>query len=358
MKLSAQVNFFNNVSTLEKVLFTKHLAVMVKSGIPLVEAFETLKEQTVNPYFKSVLQKILTEINNGQNLAKSLAKFPKVFDNLYLSLVDIGEQSGNLEANLEYLANLMKKNYEFSKKVQGAMLYPGIVLSATGIIGLGLALFVLPKLTDLFNSLEVKLPLSTKILLFIAQIMKNYGIIIVPGIFILTFLFFLIVKTPKVKPTWHKFLLSLPILGPLLQNIELANFCRNLGIMLKSGLPVTTALEAQSEASTNLVYKHYVETLLKGVSKGNKLSEVMSSKEFKQMPLIVSKMIGVGEKTGKLEESLIYLGEFFEDEVDSTTKNLSTILEPILLLGIGIVVAFVALAIISPIYQLTGSIRR
>jgi len=346
------------VTLLDKMLFTKHLSVMLKSGIPLDEAVISIRDQTKNPKFKEVLTDVVKEIQNGQPLEKALSRYPKVFDKLYLSLVAVGEKAGKLEENLEYLGSQQRKTYEFNKKVSGAMLYPKLVLAASFIMGGSMALFVLPQLFDLFTSLDVTLPLSTKILLFVANLMKHYGFFIIGGIIATGGVFSLLIRTKAIKPEWHKVILSFPKFGELNQNVELTNICRNLGIMLKSGLTITTALETQKDATENLVYKNYLERLKLAIEKGKKLSDEMISQKFSYIPSIVPKMISVGEGTGKLDEVFIYLGDFFEEEVDDATKNLSSTLEPILLLVIGAVVAFMALAIISPIYQLTGGIKR
>lgn len=356
--LKSSIPFLSKVSFLDKLLFTKHLSVMLKSGIPIGEAITTIKEQASNPLFKTILEGLVKEIQNGQNLATALAKYPKIFDPLYVNLIKIGEESGSLETNLEYLAEQQKKDYDFRKKVQGAMLYPLIILFATVVVGGFTSIYVLPKLVDLFTSLNVKLPISTQILLFVALAMKNYGIIIIAFFIALLIGIQFVLRMPKVKPIYQKYLLSLPVMGLYLQNIQLTSMCRNLGLMLKSGLPISQALETEISATNNLIYKGYVQKMRQSIEKGKSLENELSGPTYKFIPKIMAKMIGVGEKTGKLEESLLYLGDFFEDEVDSTTKNLANILEPILLLGIGLVVGFVAISIISPIYDLTGSIKR
>ena len=172
--------------------------------------------------------------------------------------------------------------------------------------------------------------------------------------FLTTFL----VKTPAVKPLWQRFLINLPIFGLFIKNVESANFCRSLGLMLKSGLTLSKALEIAREATDNTIFKEYIEGIEKAVDKGHTIESELSKKKYQHFPLIVSKMIGVGEKTGKLDETLLYLGDFFEEEVDSMAKNFPTILEPILLVIIALMVAFMALAIISPIYQFTASIHK
>lgn len=352
------ISLFSRVSFLDRLLFTKHLSIMLTSGITIAEALEALAAQTKSAVFNKVLTDILKKVENGESLSKALAAHPKVFNTFYISIIEVGEEAGELEKNLEFLAGQLEKDYALRKKIQGAMLYPAIVLSTSTVIGVGLSLFVMPKLIDLFQSLDVKLPVTTQILLFFANTMKNYGILVVAGFFGVLFLFKLLTQLPAVKPLWHRFLLIIPIIGPFIEYSALSEMFRNLGIMIKSGLSITRALDIQHEVTENLVFKEYIKVLQKEVQKGKGIEEELETKHFSKIPALATKMIGVGEKTGKLDETLIYLGNFYDDEVDNIAKNLSTTLEPILLLGIGLIVAFVALAIISPIYQLTGSIKR
>lgn len=358
MNLSASIPFLNNISLRDKVFFTRHLSVMLKSGIPISEAITSLMSQSSNPAFKKTLKLISQGVLNGQSLEKSLAKSPKVFDSFYIYMVKVGEESGNLEKNLEYLVTHLKKDAEFKKKVFNASLYPSIVIATAVIVGGGISLFVLPKLIDLFKSLDVKLPLSTKILLFFAQTMKDYGIFIFGFLIFLVLLIRFLITIASIKFIWQKIWLSAPVIGPFLQNVQMSQLCRNLGIMVKSGLPISQALEIQTQTTSNLIFKNYLNRIQKGVEKGESIGEVLRSKRYKYFPTIAMSMIEVGEKTGKLDESLEYLGDFFEEEVDDAAKNLTTTLEPILLLVVGLIVAFMAMAIISPIYQFTGSINR
>ncbi|OGM31171.1 hypothetical protein A2803_01705 [Candidatus Woesebacteria bacterium RIFCSPHIGHO2_01_FULL_44_21] len=358
MKLNSQVQIFKHISFLDKALFTKHLAVMTKSGIPLAESVDSLEEQAKNPTFKKILAKVSADIQNGQSLYKSMARHPRVFDTTYLSLVQIGEESGQLEKNLEYLAANLKKSYEFRKKVVSASLYPMIVLVMAVVVGFGISYFVLPKLIDLFESLDVELPLTTKILLFIANTMKDYGIFIMAGVLLSIILFRIFVNLPKVKIHWHRFLLGLPTIGSFMQSVQMTSMCRNIGVMLQSGLDISTTLETQKTATDNLVYKEYLASLQRGIEKGKSLKEQLESSKFHFVPSIATKMIAVGEKTGTLESAFSYLGDFFEDEVDNASKNLSSTLEPILLIGISLIVGFVALAVITPIYDFTSSIHK
>lgn len=357
MNLPTEIIFLNRITFTDKLFFTKHLSVMIRSGVSLAEAVKALRDQTRNPAFKKILNSILTDIENGQTLKKALSRHPHLFDPVYISLVSIGEESGNLESNLEYLADQLKRNYELQKKIQGAMIYPAIVLTTATVVGGAISFFVLPKMIDLFQSLEVDLPLTTKILLFLANTVKDYGLIIISILIGLAVGGYLLIQTEKVKPKWQTFLLTIPAVGQFLQNVELASFCRNLGIMLKSGLPIAISLNDLHDSTDNLIFKHYIGKIHEAVKGGKSMTDELNSKDYPLIPAIVAKMVGVGEETGKLDESMLYLGHFFEEEVEDSSKNLSNVLEPILLLIIAGVVAFVALAIITPIYQFTGSIR-
>lgn len=358
MNLNPQITIFKRVSHQERLLFTKHFATMIKAGIPIAEAVETMVEQTSSPYFKKILSSILDDINNGKNLASSLKKFPKTFDQFYVSLIEVGEESGNLVENLEFLAAQLSKDYSLRKKIQGAMLYPGIVLTATVIMGSFISLYVLPKLVDFFNSFDVELPVTTRILIKFSTLMKDYGIFVFAGAIILLVALRFLLNSKKVKPHWHSIILKLPLIGKLISYGQLARFSRNLGTLVKSGVPIVKGLEITSNTMSNIRFKNDLDKLSKSLSKGKNIGSSMEKQHFSEFPLLVSRMISIGEKTGNLDESLIYLSNYYDDEVDDISKNFSTILEPILLIIIGLVVGFLALSIISPIYQLTGSIRR
>lgn len=358
MKISGRMEVFGGVSHLEKLLFTKHLSVMVRSGIPLLESIETLISQTKSPTFRGILEAVHSGVKNGQALALTLGRYPKVFDSFYLSMVRVGEESGTLEESLDFLARQLAKENALRNKVRGAMMYPMLLLSAVGIMGGFIALFVLPQLVKFFEAFNVALPVATRILLFVANLMKDYGVLIVGGTVVLAFGLIAVLNSPPVKPYWHIIQLKLPLFGPFFVSVNLANMARNLGVLLKTGVPVTRSLEVTAETLDNLKFKRDLLEVSQKLSRGKNISAAMSNPSYFEFPSIVSKMIGVGEKTGQLEETLLYLSEFYEDDIDNFTKNLTTVLEPFLLIGIGLVVGFVALAIISPIYELTGSIGR
>jgi type IV pilus assembly protein PilC len=358
MKLTAQINLFSKVSFQEKLMFTKHLDTMVSAGIPIVEALGTVVDQSKSAKFKEILAKVLADIKNGQSLAKTLAKYPEVFDDLYISLIKVGEESGTLEENLSFLSKQMTKDFRLRKKVRSAMIYPAIVIFAMSIMSIFVSLFVLPKLVDFFSSFDVDLPLMTKILLFIANLMKNYGIYIFLGVAVFVIILRIVTRLTAIRPKWHALLLRTPGVGKLISCGQLSHFARNFGTLIKSGVPVSKSLEITAATLTNLKFRNDLLSVSKSLNKGKNIGDSLAKRAYFEYPPLVSKMVSVGEKTGKLDETLLYLGNFYEDEVDDLSKNLSTVIEPILLIIIGIGVAFLAVAIISPIYELTGSIRR
>lgn len=350
------IPFINRVPFSEKFLFAKNLALMIKAGLPLREAVATIQEQSRNKTFKKILDDVIKSIDNGQPLAQGLSRHPSVFDNIFINMIRIGEESGTLEENLGHLISHLEKSQILRRKVQAAMLYPSIIFTALFGLSLGIIFFVLPKIIPVFKALNIKLPLATRILIRFIEIVQNYGLFIILGIFGLVVIFFLLLRLPSVKFLFHKLILKIPIAGTISKNVNISNFARTLGILLRSGIAVVTALDITRTTLGNLVYQKELENLSSEVQKGKSISDYLRKKE-KIFPLMVSRTIRVGEKTGNLEETLLYVGEFYEAEVDKSVKNLSTILEPILLVLIGLVVGFIALAIITPIYEITRGLR-
>jgi len=349
--------FTSRVSFSEKMFFTKHLAVMLKSGIPIDDILETLIAQAKSGAFKKVLQQAYEDVSKGQSLEKAFSKHPKVFDPFYLNLIRVGEESGTLEESLTYLTEQLEREGNLRRKVRSAMLYPSLVLVATGVIGFALTFFVLPQVAALFENLDVALPPTTRLLLFASSIIRDRGVLIIPGLFLLFAVSGIVLRSRLVKPLCDMFLLKLPVVGYFFRCVAVASISRNLGIMLRSGVPITSALTTLAAIEENAVYRRDLAAIADEVKKGRSIERAIEDGKYREFPPFVSRMIGVGEKSGNLEENLSYLGEYFEAEVDSITKSMAGILEPILLLFIGGVVGFVALSIISPIYKITGSIR-
>ncbi len=346
------------VSQSELANFTKNLSVIIKSGATVSDALNAAISQLRNGYFKRVLQIVLSDIKEGSALSTSLAKFPRVFDKFFLSVISVGEESGTLEKNLQYLSVRAAKDLMLRRKVKEALFYPTIVISATLIVGLGISIFILPKMSDLFKSFDVSLPTITLWLLKFSDFMRQYNILVVVGVVLIYFAFKLVTQAKPIKPSWLAFLTNMPAIGNFLVAVETSSFCRNLGIMMESGLPINHALKVMDNTTQNGIFLKYINLLHKGVNNGQSISDQLSSALYPKFPAMAKTIISTGEKSGQLSEMLIYLGDYYESETESQTKNLSTVLEPVLLLFIGLIVAAVALAVILPIYQLTGSIKR
>lgn len=340
----------------DKMFFTKHLATMIRAGVPLSEALGTVGEQAT-PALSKLMKTIMQNVENGMSLGKAMSKYPKTFDSLYISLINAGEQSGTLDENLKYLADQQGKDYALRRKVSSALLYPTLVIGATFIMGTLISWFVLPKLLDMFSSLEVELPLSTKILMWFANVMKNYGFFVIFGMVAIFVGLAALHRVRQVKLMVDTALLKTPFIGKIIIYGQLGIFCRNLGTLLASGLPVVSALETTIDSLDNLKFKKDLGIVKNYVSDGKTLFASMSSKKFSEFSKLSIRMIEVGEKSGKLEEMLLYLSDYYEEEIETVSKNLSNLLEPVLLLFIGTVVGFVAMAIISPIYSLMGGIN-
>lgn len=343
----------SNGRFLEVATITRHLSIMLTSGIPINEALESLVEQTRGS-IKKALTDVLEKVTQGSSLTKALSAHPKVFNSYYISLVGIGEESGTLEANLKYLSNQLQKDIITRRKFTTALLYPSFVLSFAFIIGGGISIFILPKLVDFFSSFDIQLPITTQILLAIATFMKNWGILLFGGILVFIILFVISLRLKTVRSFWDKIIIHLPYVGGIVAGFQVTRLCRNFGTLIKSGVPVARALEVTSGSLSNNEFSSALNKILIDVENGQTLTASME--KYGIFPRLLTRMVGVGEKSGTLDESLLYLADFYDGELDDLTKNLETVLEPILLVIIGFIVAFIALAIITPIYQLTGSI--
>jgi type II secretory pathway component PulF len=328
---------------------------MIKAGVPMDDALTTVIDQA-SPDLSKLLKKIKTDVDNGTSLGESFGKYPKIFDRFFVSLIKAGEVSGTLEENLEFLAEQMAKNFVLRRKVQGALIYPILVLTATVVMGMGISWFVLPKLIDMFASFEIALPLSTRILMGFAFFMRDYGIIVVPGLIGLIVLLLALLRVKNIRRRWDGWVLNIPFVGKVISYGEMGKFSRNLGTLLKSGLPVTEALTVTINTLSNLKFIDDLNRVKEDVEEGESVSLAMSKRKSTQFGKLAIRMIGVGEKSGNLEEMLFYLAAYYDEEIDNVSKNLTTLLEPVLLLVIGLVVGFVAMAIISPIYTMVGSV--
>ncbi|MEK7165494.1 MAG: type II secretion system F family protein [Patescibacteria group bacterium] len=352
---SISLNRFRRVSSGDIANFTRQLSTMVTAGLQIQEALSLLRVQSSNPAFTNMLTKISREIQGGGNLAGSLEKYPKYFSNTYIALIKAGESSGTLDRVLERLADNLEKDMEFKNKVKGAMVYPTIIMIAMGIVFVLLMTLVVPKLTQLYVDFGADLPLPTRILQATSDFMVRFwwllGIVCVGGFR----LFQMWKATTPGKKIWDSFILRLPLIGPLTEQIILVEFTRTLGMLVGAGVHILDSLNILVTSLGNIHYQDALKDITKKVEKGFPMGALFA--QYSIFPPILAQMIKVGEETGKLDDSLIKLSTYFERESDHTVKGLTTAIEPIIMVILGVGVGFIVFSIITPIYQLTSQFK-
>ena len=344
---------FGGVKTVEVVMMSKHLSVMLGSGLTVPEALEVLVDQTQG-HLRAVLRRVYRRVAGGSSFGDALALEPKVFTPIFVSAVFVGEQSGTLDDNLERLANQMERDLNLKRNIQSALLYPGVVVSAALVMGLFVATFVLPQVSQIFRSLRAELPLPTRILLWIADFFDSYGLIVGP-IIIGSIIFLLwFVRRPLVKPVVDRILLRIPVIDEFIHTMNRARFCRTAGTLLQSGTPIEEALDITSNVMQNALYTRSVRAMKKDVSSGENFADIIA--RYPELyPIMIQRMVAVGEKSASLGKTLNFLAEYFEERVLVMSKNMSTLLEPILLVFIGLVVGLMAISILTPIYSILSA---
>lgn len=348
-------SLFSRVPVLERVLFARYFALMLRAGLDVKNALTTLQTQTQNKTLSSSIQEVVASVEKGKTLAESMKPFPKAFPDLFVSFIGVGEATGKLQETLEILAMQLQKEYELRRAILGGMMYPIVIISALFSVGAAMMIFVVPKLVDIFDGFHVQLPLMTRILLGSSSIISHYWYI-----FLLTFAcsiiaFRTILKTKSGNMLFTRVLLFVPIIGAIIKKINIARLSRNLSSLLGSGVAFTEALSILGKNTPNPVYADIFLGAEEHVKKGKLLSDFFAGFRSLFPPLVVS-IMSVGEQTGDLAEVLKEVASFYEGEVDQTMKNLTSIMEPVLMILIGLAVGALAISIISPIYSLVNVI--
>lgn len=347
---------FGSINFGQKITFAKHLAVMLKSGLTITEALEIVYGQAEGK-LRKIIGKIKQSVDAGNSLSSSLGKFPKIFPPIFVNTVYVGESSGTLDENLDNLAGHLKKDKELVDKVKGAMVYPMIVLVLAFVLAMAISFVVLPKITPMFKGLGMDLPMSTKVLIAFSDIVQEHGAVLFPSIMGGVIFLIWIFRQKFFKPVADFLILHVPIIKNISRNKNLTIFSSTLGTLLKSGLNIDEALRITKDTIDNYYYKNALEDLAVKARQGTKISENLS-RHKKLFPSLMVSMIKIGENSGRLEETLAYLAEYYETEVNNATKTLSTAIEPMLLIFIGLMVGGLAIAIITPIYKMTGNVQK
>lgn len=346
---------FSPFRTVEKITFARNISSMLDAGLALSRTLEVISRQTKNLRSKKIIDEINQKVKSGTSFSAALESHPKIFNSLFVSMTKAGEESGNLAESFKNISNQLEKNYLLMKKIKGAMVYPGVIVAAMSIVGFFMMTNIVPTLSKTFKELSIDLPQSTKIIIALSDFLQNQTIAFLgigAAIVALGILFF---KSAAGKKLVDVTLVKAPLFGELTKQINSARTARTLSSLLKAGVPYLQAIQITKGVIPNHIYKNILESAEKKVATGDKISGVFNENE-KYYPSFVGEMIAVGEETGELSEMLLKVAEFYENEVEQKTKNMSTIVEPLLMLIVGVAVGFFAISMISPMYSLVENI--
>lgn len=354
-KLIAFLNDYGSVSNKEILFFVKNLQVMSKSGIALDKSLKTLAEQTDNKKFKKILLDLALNTEKGQTFADSLNKYNNIFSPLFINMVEAGEISGRLEQVLGQIYIQLKKLHDLKSKIISALIYPIIVVCAMILIGIGMMIFVVPKITDMFSQFDAELPIITRCLIAVSDFIVNNGIF--SFLFFAGFIAFITftIKSRRTKKYWHWFFLKTPIFGPIIKKVNLSKFCRTLSSLMEADIAIVKSFETVAQVLNNYYFKASITNSADELRSGVTITKVLQ-KYPNLFPPVVTQMVSSGEETGTVDEILKELASFYEDDIDQTMKTLPTIIEPVLILILGVGVALMAIAIVMPMYTITQHI--
>ncbi len=346
--------FLGHVGIAEKMLFARNLAVMVSAGLSLARGLEVLSSETQNKAFKSSLTDIADFIRKGGSFSDGLRRHPKIFSNLFVAMVEAGEKTGKLDDALKLISKQLKKEYDLRRRVRSALMYPAIIMIAMAGIGVLMLIYVVPTLVATFEELGVALPTSTRVIIAISSFLVSHVFLSLGGLVLLGVAGAFLIKNAKGKRALEVILHYTPILSGLVRKINAARTCRTLGSLVGAGVEILEALRITESVIQNHYYKDVLASAKSVVEKGEPISKIFLARPD-LYPLLVGEMMEVGEETGKLSEMLFRLAVFYEGEVSAETKDLSTVIEPALMVIIGIAVGFFAVAMIKPLYSVVGA---
>jgi len=355
VKKNAGITFGSTVSIADLSLMTRQLATLLKAKIQVVEAFSALVDQTDNPNLKITLSEIRQKVNEGSSLAKALSDYPKIFDNVYINMVEAGETSGTLEVVLLKLADFTESQLQLKNKIKGAMTYPVVMMLAGGLMIGIIFVVVIPKITKIFISMKKELPLQTKICIWISNFLLNYWWAVIVGLIAFVVTTKNYIKTENGRSQFDKVVLKLPIVGEIVTMINVSRFCSTLATLLKSGVPILASMKIVSNLISNVHMKKAVDESRTSISEGSSLTGPLIKSQL--FPSMVTHMIKLGEKSGELEPMLKIVSENYEDQVNTKLSGLTSILEPIMMIVMGVVVAFIVFSVVVPLIDL-NSLRK
>ena len=337
------------------VVFSRQMATLVGAGIPLIQALDILGEQVEKIKFRLILVDMHREVQGGKSFSDAMQKHHKVFSALFINMVRAGEQSGSLEEILDRVATYLEKTATLQKKVKSAMMYPASVTVIAFLITFGMMTCVIPQFATIFEGLRAELPAPTKILIQVSRFMATYWYLVLGGIGAVVFGFINFLKTSGGRLAWDTFKLKMPIFGPIFMKVAVSKFSRTLATLVRSGVPILSALEIVSKTSGNKRLELVIVSLMESVKKGDSISGPLTKSEV--FPPMVVRMIAIGEETGELEEMLIKIADFYDSEVDTAVDGLTSLIEPLIMAFLGIVIGGIVIAMFLPILNLANAIH-
>lgn len=344
------------ISQQEIQVFTRQLATLVGTGIPLIQSLENVSNQTNNKRFKSSLMEIISLLRNGASLSVSLSRYPKIFSNLYISLVRVGETGGILDQVLKRLADLSTQEIDLRSRLRSALIYPAVLAGISFLIVNFVLIAVLPRFVTIFDASQAQLPLPTRILMLVSGFLSNYWWLLSIGTIFLIFGSYRFYHSTAGKVLVDHSVLKIPLFGPLILKVMVCQMARSIAALTKCGITVMEALTVVESTVSNVVIKKVIANVRTAISRGQNLTEPFQASGL--FPPMVIQLIDTGERSGKLGEMFDEIANFYEPEIDYTVRNLTSLLEPVMLLGMGLVVAFIALSVLLPIFNLISIIRK
>jgi len=323
---------------------------MINAGVPIVQSLDILRDQTGNITFKKTLREVREDVKGGRTLSESLSKHPKIFDELVVSLTRAGESSGAIDVIMNRLADYLEKVMALKRKIKGAMVYPIAVISFAVIVVMVMLVYVIPIFANMFKDAGLKLPLPTLIVINLSTALRSYIHWIIIGFILLAFIIVRIRKTERGRLLTDRFLLRVPVIGELIKKASIARMCRTLGTLLGNGVPILDSIQIVARVAGNRVIERAILYAREEVSRGRGLADPVE--ETRVFPLIVPRMIAVGETTGALDQMLGKIADFFEDEVDRTVEALTSLLEPLFIIVLGVIIGGLLVAMYMPIFQI------
>lgn len=349
------LSLFQHVSPHDRISFAHNLGAMIEAGLAITRALSVMERQAKNPKIRKVIQGLGENISQGRTLSDSMKDFPEMFSPLFVSMVRAGEESGNLAGALKMIASQMDKTYQLSKKVRGAMVYPAVIITIMIGIGILMLIYVVPTLTSTFQDLNIKLPATTRFVITLSDFLREQYLLVAALLGAAFFGAYTFFKSSAGGRSLDWAFLHLPVLKVMVREINSARTARTLSSLLSAGVDVVVALSVTRDVLQNSYYKEVLDRAVKAIEQGKSVSGVFAERED-LYPVFFPEMVSVGEETGKIGDMLLGVANFYEDEVDQKTKNLSTIIEPLLMVVIGAGVGFFAISMLAPTYSLVDAI--